>query len=207
MSEPKAQANQITQLRPWLLNWWISDERIGNSRSDSFGVRTADGLVIIDPVPLTTQAMAGLSDVHSIVLTTSYHQRSAWRLRRELGATVYAPQGSPTMDEKADIEYGSNGPLPTGFTALPVTSFLTGMNLIYRAEDESVAFCADLIYDDPEATYRFPREPGIFNRAKGREDAQVLIEQNVDILCVGHGRPVFEGVNEILQNAIEETGV
>lgn len=207
MSEPKAVATQVTQLRPWLLNWWISDERIGDSRSDSFAVRTNDGLVIIDPVLLTGQAMAGLSDINSIILTASHHQRSAWRFRRELGVPVYAPQGSPTMDESADIEYGPAGPLPAGFTALPLTSFPTGVTLIYRAGDEVAAFCADLIYDDPDSTYRFPREPGFFNRAKGREDAQALIEQNVDILCVGHGRTVFEGVNEILQNAIDESGV
>jgi glyoxylase-like metal-dependent hydrolase (beta-lactamase superfamily II) len=195
------------ELRPWLLNWWINDERIGDSRSDSFGLRTAGGLVIIDPVPLAKEALAGLKEVQSIILTTSYHQRSAWRYRRELGVPVYAPHGSEGMDEEPDSYYSSDGPLPDGFTALPVTGFPTGMSLIYRAQSEPVAFCADLIYDDPQSTYRFPREPGLFNRVKGRDDARALMDQNVDILCVGHGRTVFGGVNEILQIAINEEEV
>jgi glyoxylase-like metal-dependent hydrolase (beta-lactamase superfamily II) len=207
MSEPMTQSDTIVQLRPWLLNWWISDERIDDSRSESFALRTEAGLIIIDPVTLTEQILTKLEPVQSIILTTQNHQRSAWRYRRVLGVPVYAPNGSQKMDEEADFYYGEDGPLPDGFTALPVKGFATGMSLIYGAEGETVAFCADLIYDDPDSTYRFPREPGYFNSEGGIHDARVLIEQDVDILCIGHGRTIIGGVNGILQQAIDEAGI
>ena len=52
MAEPKTRAKKIERLLPWLLHWSIVDERIGGFRSDSFAVKTSDGLMVIDPLPL-----------------------------------------------------------------------------------------------------------------------------------------------------------
>ena len=46
MSEPKARADKLEFLFPWLLHWTIVDERIGGARSDAFAVRTPDGLMV-----------------------------------------------------------------------------------------------------------------------------------------------------------------
>ena len=62
MAEPKARADRIEQLFPWLLHWTIADERIGGFRSDAFAVRTRDGLMVIDPVPPEDHLMAELKD-------------------------------------------------------------------------------------------------------------------------------------------------
>ena len=60
MAEPKARADRIESLFPWLVHWTIVDERIGGARSDTFAVRTPDGLMVIDPVPLGDHLMAKL---------------------------------------------------------------------------------------------------------------------------------------------------
>ncbi len=105
MAEPKTKATRIERPFPWLLYWTISDERIGNSSSNAYAIETGDGLVVIDPVPLTAEAMAELHEVCAIFLTHGNHQRSAWRFRQELGAPVYAPQGVRPLDEEPDHHY------------------------------------------------------------------------------------------------------
>ena len=52
MAEPKTRAARIDRLLPWLFHWTITDERIGEFRSDSFAVETPEGLMLIDPLPL-----------------------------------------------------------------------------------------------------------------------------------------------------------
>ncbi len=84
MAEPKARADRIESLFPWLLHWTIADERIGGFRSDAFAVQTPGCLMVIDPVPLEDHLMAELKNAGGIFLTHGNHQRSAWRFRKEL---------------------------------------------------------------------------------------------------------------------------
>lgn len=49
MAEPRATAARIERLFPWLLHWTIADERIAEYRSDSYAVRSSEGLMLIDP--------------------------------------------------------------------------------------------------------------------------------------------------------------
>ena len=117
MAEPKARADVIDSLFPWLLHWSIADERIGGFRSDAFALQTPEGLMVIDPVPLADRVQARLSEVGGIFLTHGNHQRSAWRLRKELGAAVYAPAHSAGLDEEPDFRYGETTDLPGGLRA------------------------------------------------------------------------------------------
>ena len=94
MAEPEVKAARIEALFPWLLHWCIADTRIGGFRSDSFAVNTSDGLMVIDPLPLEQRLEKKLAQAAGLFLTHGNHQRSAWRLRREIGAPVYAPVGA-----------------------------------------------------------------------------------------------------------------
>ena len=119
MSEPKAVAESADEFLPGVWCWHVADERIGGYISAAHAVRGDDGVVLIDPLPLGEDAVAGLGDVAAICLTTSTHQRSAWRLRRELGVRVWAPRGVKEVDEEPDESYWEDeGPLPGGLRAV-----------------------------------------------------------------------------------------
>ena len=97
MAEPKTKADEIRPLFPWLWHWTIADERIGGFRSDAFAVKTPDGVVVIDALPLTSPAMAVLQDVCAVIMTHGNHQRAVWSFRRQLGVPVYAPSMKPIL--------------------------------------------------------------------------------------------------------------
>jgi glyoxylase-like metal-dependent hydrolase (beta-lactamase superfamily II) len=203
MAEPEARATHIDNLFPWLLHWTIADERIGGFRSDAFAVQTRDGLMVIDPLPLSDRLQTKLEDVGGILLTHGDHQRSAWRFRRELGARVYAPAGAAGLDEEPDTWYDETTSLPGGLKAIRATSFQAAYYLVFtHAEGVGVLFCGDLICHDPDGPYRFPVQPGYFDPRDGQEDARRLLDLPLSVLCAAHAAPSVEGCREALRSAI-----
>jgi glyoxylase-like metal-dependent hydrolase (beta-lactamase superfamily II) len=207
MAEPKARAGRIESLYPWLLHWSIADERIGGFRSDAFAVRTADGLLVIDAVPLEEHLMAGLKEVGGVFLTHGNHQRAAWRFRRELGAPVYAPAGVAGLDEEPDVLFDESTSLPGGLEAVPAKGFQAACYLTHTHDDGTgVLFCGDLICHDPGGPYRFPVQPGYFDPAGGQEDVRRLLDRPLAVLCAAHAVPSLDGCRGILQGAFNSAG-
>ncbi len=203
MAEPKTKAKRIERPFPWLLYWTISDERIGNSSSNAFAIETGDGLIVVDPLPLTDEAKAELHDVCAILLTHGNHQRSAWRYRRELGAPVYAPRGVRPLDEEPDHHFDEGDRLPGGLTAIRSAGFQAACFLLHTGSDGATAlFCGDLICHDVGGPYRFPVEPDYFERAGGEEDARRLLELGSTAMFAAHGNPTLDGCRAALEGAI-----
>jgi len=204
MAEPRARADRIEHLFPWLLHWTIADERIGGFRSDAFAVRTPAGLMVIDPVPLEHHLQAELKDVGGIVLSHGNHQRSAWRFRKEFGVSVYAPAGAAELDEEPDVRFDEATALPGGLRAVTATAFQAACYLTFTHSDGTgVLFCGDLICHDPGGPYRFPSEPGYFDPGAGKKDARRLLDLPLTVMCAAHAVPSLEGCRAILQGVVD----
>ena len=200
MPEPKARADRIEQLFPWLLHWSIADERIGGFRSDAFAVQTPDGLMVIDPVPLEDHLMAELKNAGGIFLTHGNHQRAAWRFRKELGASIYAPAGAAKLDEEPDVLFDATTSLPGGLQAVQATGFQAACYLTFtHADGTGVLFCGDLICQNPGGPYRFPVQPGYFDPKAGKEDARRLLDRPLSVMCAAHAVPSLDGCRAILE--------
>src|SRR2546421_12272048 len=97
VSEPREVAAELEEVMSGVLHWRVHDDRI-DFISAAHAVVGDEGTVLIDPLPLTADALGRLGEVRAIALTSGSHQRSAWRLRRELGAPVHAPAVSQALD-------------------------------------------------------------------------------------------------------------
>ena len=102
MSEPQAVADRAEEFLPGAWHWSVADERIGGFVSSSHAFLDESGVVLVDPLPLARDAEEPLGKVLAICLTTSGHQRSAWRLRRELGVHVGAHANVREVVEEPD---------------------------------------------------------------------------------------------------------
>ncbi|MFQ6613662.1 MAG: hypothetical protein ACE5D1_02360 [Fidelibacterota bacterium] len=201
MSEPQAQATSIEFVFPDVLHWTIRDERIGHHPSEAYGIKTSGGVVCIDPVSLRPETTIG--KVTAVVLTHRNHQRSAWSFRKRHACPVYVPEGASGLDESPDETYGENTVLPGNLQALASRGFQHSAYLLYQSETgKTVAFVSDLIFQDPKTGYRFPVQPGYFDPSGGIEDARRLIEAGVDCLAPGHGSPILEKADQVLEQAI-----
>src|SRR5581483_3788779 len=181
MSEPTATAQVAEEFLPGLWHWRLADERIGGFVSASHAFRSDEGTVLVDPLPLAAEAFALLGPVAAICLTASVHQRSAWRLRRELGVPVWAPALSREIDEEPDERYAEGDPLPGS---------------------GGVLFTPDLFVHEPGGPLGFVPSEYMHDPAQARASAERLLELDFSVLCTGHGVPVTEDPQGAIRSAL-----
>ncbi len=205
MSEPKAKADRIQLLAPWLYHWTVPDDRIGDFRSDAYAILTPEGKVLIDPLPLTDEALSETGKVAAIYLTRGYHQRSAWRYRKALGAPVYAPEGAVELEEEPDQWFGDGDALPGGLKAIQTPGLSNGFALLMETEGGSGAlFCGDLLVREADdGPFRLLPDEYLDDPAAARESARRLAQLQVEILCPAHGAPCLSGCQKAIQEALE----
>ncbi len=205
MSEPKATAAAVEEIEDVdVVYWYVEDDRLGGALSTAYGLRTDDGMVLIDPLPLEPQAFAGLGEIQAIVLTSGSHQRSAWRLREELEVPVWAPALAQQLDEEPDDRYGHSSVLPGDLVAMFTPGPGTTQHTLVL--DDYIGFVPDLVVNPPGGELRLAPDEYLQNPIQARSTVGLLLEQSIDILCPSHGLPVVDDVHGQLQTALEEAG-
>jgi hypothetical protein len=190
MAEPKAVADAAAEVVPGVWRWGVANERIGGAESTGHAVLGSDGATLVDPVRLAPEALAALGRVVGIVLTAQCHQRSSWRYRRELGAPVWAPEGTRSMEEEPDERYRAGDLLPGRLRAVHTPGPEEVHFSFLREGAPGVLFCSDLLtnydgrgldfvplryHDDPEQTLR---------------TVEGLLDLDFDVLCLDHGSAI-----------------
>lgn len=203
MSEPKAVATQAEEVVPGVWHWAVEDDRIGGFLSAGHAVVAADGVVVVDPVPLDAEALAGIGPVHAICLTSGSHQRSAWRLRRELAAEVWAPALSRELEEEPDRRYGDGDVLPGGLRAVFTPGAGTTQHTFLTESPPRTAFVSDLLTRPPDGPLSLIPDVYAADPAQARESVERLLELDFDVLVLGHGRPVIEDPKGAIRAALE----
>jgi glyoxylase-like metal-dependent hydrolase (beta-lactamase superfamily II) len=202
VSEPKAVAASIDEFVPGAWCWHLADERIGGYISSAHAVRGDDGAVLIDPLPLADGDLAGLGKVVAICLTTSTHQRSAWRLRRELGVPVWAPRPVKEVDEEPDERYVEGDVLPGGLEALFTPGAGTAQHSFLVGRERGVLFTPDLFVHAPGGPFGFVPAEYMHDMAQARRTAESLLDRDFAALCTGHGVPVTDDPKAAIRDAL-----
>jgi len=198
VSECEQVAERADEIVPGVWYWSVRDERIGGYHGSS---HAADG-VLIDPHRLAPDALAGLGEIEAIVLTTSAHQRSAWRLRRELGARVYLPAMAQEMDEEPDERYGEGDELPGGLQPIFTPGAGTTQHSLLLPRDRGVLFTPDLFVRSREGPLEFVPAEYMHDADEARRTAERMLELEFDVLCSGHGAPLVGGAKQALRDAL-----
>lgn len=202
MTEPKAVAPSVEEVVPGVWHWHVDDDRIGGYVSSAHAVRGVDGVVLIDPLPLELDTLISLGDVTAICLTTSSHQRSAWRLRRELAVRVWAPAASKEVEEEPDERYGEGDALPGGLKPLFTPGAGTTQHSLLLEREGGVLFTPDLfVHPAGEPLALIPAEYA-HDPEQARRTAEQLLELDIAVLCTGHGLPVTDDPRSAIRNAL-----
>ena len=192
MGEPAAVAQDAQEIVPGVFHWMVEDDRIGGFLSSAHAVLDGAAVVLIDPLPLAGDAMAQLGQVQAIVLSSGSHQRSAWRLRRELGVAVYAPELVREVDEEPDVRYREGDSLPAALQAIYAPGPGTTQHFLLLARDGGVLFTGDTVVNSPTRGVGFVPEQFDPDRGQTRQTARRMLDLDFAVLCVGHGPPVTD---------------
>jgi glyoxylase-like metal-dependent hydrolase (beta-lactamase superfamily II) len=202
VSEPQAVAERVDEVVPGVWSWSVHDDRI-DFVSTAHAVAGNEGVVLIDPLPLASEALAGLGDVTAICLTAGTHQRSAWRYRRELGAPVYAPALSRQIEEEPDVRYGDGDELPGGLSAVFTPGAGTTQHTFLLAREGGVAFVPDLVVNVPDRGLRVTPDEYVHDPAEARRSIRKLLDLPFSILCLNHGAPVTDDPHAAIRAVLE----
>ena len=201
MAEPRAIAERVEEVVPGVWHWCVHDERIDFVGS-AHAVRAEEGVVLIDPLPLSPEVLESLGPVEAIVLTTSSHQRSAWRLRRELGVPVYAPALAREVDEEPDVPYSEDDRLPGELIAIFTPGAGTAQHTLLLGHGGGVVFTPDLFAHPADHPLMMVPAQYMHDPEEARRSAEKLLDFEFSVLCTGHGAPVVERPKDAIRAAL-----
>ncbi|MER3409579.1 MAG: MBL fold metallo-hydrolase [Thermoleophilia bacterium] len=200
MSEPRTIAEAVEEVVPGVWHWRVHDDRI-DFVSSAHAVAANRGLVFIDPLPLALGVQNALGPVQAVVLTTSSHQRSAWRLRRELGMGVWAPASAQEVEEEPDERYQDGDRLPGDLLAIFTPGAGTRQHSLLD-EERGVLFTPDLFVVPPGGRLALTPAEYMDDPAEARRSAEKLLQLDFSVLCTGHGQPVLDDPKAAIRAAL-----
>ncbi|HEX2034145.1 MAG TPA: MBL fold metallo-hydrolase [Chloroflexota bacterium] len=199
-----------TDSHPQLVRWSASG-RYGDNpdvQHHSYAVVADDGVVLIDP---TVPALASQERLEALlalggrpplatVLTSSWHERSAYTLRARFGTPVWLPRGGvQEMEGTPDCLYGEETALPGGLRAITIDDATAGDTaLIWQhATGGRVLFTGDAILGGSRKPGHWRAAPGMYAWMHGQIAAadfmarfRRLLEESFQVVCSAHGWPV-----------------
>jgi glyoxylase-like metal-dependent hydrolase (beta-lactamase superfamily II) len=225
-----------SEAAPFLVRWTsygaLSGKRI--QPHHCYALATPDGPVLIDPEEVPPAAWAGFESLLrrlgsgqapvATLLTSSWHERAAYRFRERLGTPVWLPRGGqPDAEGTPDHLFEDGKVLPGGLTAITVGDPPGGDTaFLWQAPDgERILFSGDLLLGgsgfalDPERSpghWRYV--PGLYAWTHGEvagEDFKTrfrrLLKVQFEVVFSAHGVPVpFVNDPRAALAALLETG-
>ena len=180
---------EYSTVRPGLFHWQGYEPKVKCDCS-STAIVTPAGLIFIDPIPLSEEALKDLvaesfSAPAAVVLTSGNHQRESIALAKRFGIPVFAPEDAGD-DISADQRFRSGDPVAwMGSVALP--GFGPGETAFLH--DGALVFGDALINLEPEGLRLLPE--------KYREDSKQALRSlealrllNPELLLFAHGNPI-----------------
>jgi glyoxylase-like metal-dependent hydrolase (beta-lactamase superfamily II) len=202
MPEPKGTAKLVGEVIPRVYRWTMHDDRI-DSQSDSYAVVDGGHIVLIDPLPMATQALAKLGTVQAILLTASCHERAAWRYRRQLKVPVHAPAGAVDFEEDPDFWYDQGDHLAGNLIAIHSPGPTEAYYSFYLERDGGVVFCGDLLTNYGDEGLAFVPDEYQDDPPRIRESVRHLLSLEFKTLCPNHGEPMMSGAKKAIREALK----
>lgn len=204
MSEPKAVAREVVQIAPGVLHWTVHDERIGN-RSDAYALTNGADTVLVDPLPLESDAVSVLGAVKYVVLTIQSHQRSAWRIRKQLKVPVFAPVRAEGLEEQPDYWYEDGAELPGGMRAIHAPGPCDASYAIHVPSPDSrgLLFVGDLLIRGARGRFHFVPDEYQDDPERTRASVRKLLDLEFEVVLPGHGEPLLSGGPAALRAALD----
>lgn len=198
----------MQEIAPGLWHWTAKHERIGFDVSSYY---LPEERVLIDPMvpPEGIDWLREHGPPEHLLMTNRHHDRHAWRLQQEFGATVHCVRnGVHEIEGRGRVEpFDFGDELPGGITAhevgaicpdecalhIPARRALACADGVVRWPGrEGLSFVRDDLMDEPERV------------KEGLRDAyRRLLDLDFDLLLLAHGEPVVGGGREALREFLE----
>jgi len=175
----------------WL--WQAFDPAV---KSDLFAsaVKTAQGLFLIDPIPLAPAPLAELKThgpLAGVLVTNANHPRAAAAFARQSGATIFAAEPVIGALGRGKTQAIAGGEISPGVAAIPLAGAAVGEMAFHFADlGGTVVVGHALINFEP---YGFTLLPAKYcsNQKQMRRSLRQLLDWPFERLLFAHGPPIL----------------
>ncbi len=170
-------------------------------------VRSSDGNLAIDPVPMSDEVLAEIATlgVARILITNRNHTRAANRLREATSARTaihegdagYAKAQGALIDDTLDAGAWT-GPL----CVVPVPGKSPG-EVAFHWPVRRLLIVGDAVIGNPPGHLGFLREAVLDDPARLKESVRGLLDLDFDTVLAGDGVPLLHGAKAELQALVD----
>ncbi len=199
-------ASEIEPVSSGISIWRCYDRSV---KADLFStaLETASGTYLIDPTPLTPEAVAswvGQDKVAGIVVTNENHERAAAQFSEKFAVPIYLSAkliGATRLPSAAPVQ--DNGFL-AALTAVEIEGAPAGEIAIHSVSDDGTMVIGDaLINFEP---YGFALLPAKYcsNFKVMRRSLSRLLDYSFDRMLFAHGLPILSCARERLEQLLKD---
>jgi glyoxylase-like metal-dependent hydrolase (beta-lactamase superfamily II) len=199
----------MTELLPGVFHWTVVWPDL--FPLESYWIRTAAGSVLIDPIERGgLGAIEEAGDVRAIILTNSWHERSARLFAKRTGASILVPAGDVRRFEDLDSfeTYGDGDTLPADLIGIGVPGCSPGEHALLSPLHGGTLFVGDALGTTAKWTPGgIPLGAHPRGHPNPRQSLAHLLDHKFENLLPGHGPPIVGGAKTILADLIDHDGV
>lgn len=195
-------ASEIEHVVPGICIWRFYDPTV---KADLFStaLETASGLYLIDPIPLTTEAMKELTSrapVAGVIVTNENHERAAGEFARAFKVPIYP---AARLGSETKLGQGKKGS-PADLTVVEIEGAPAGEIAVYLKDRNGTMVIGDaLINFEPHGFALLP--PRYCTDAKlMRRSLAKLFDYSFERMLFAHGFPILTGARERLAQLLNE---
>lgn len=204
-SKPVAEVHRFA---PGAFYWETFAEEIKSDLS-SAGWRDAEEAVLIDPVPLTMNALdwvVARADRVSVLLTNGNHERGALWFHQRFHLPIWAHKDAAAEFKKMKVQVFADGDtLTAGVRAIHVPGAAPGETAFYTAKHGGIVFMGDaLVNMESLGGLAFLPDKYCKDPAQSRQSLRKLLELDFEMMTFGHGKPIVKGAKQQVAKLLGE---
>ena len=195
---------EIQQVNDRLIYWEGYDPAVKVDLS-SHAILTRDGWVLIDPIPLGDEPLAGLgarAGFAAILLTSGNHERAAADFKRKCGVPVIAHREAVDELSMETDQIVSDGDEVIGLRVIHLPGFAQGEMALYSPDHGGLMMLGDSLLNlQPGGLMVLPDKYCADPRG-GRKSLQKLLQFPFEVMTFAHGMPITAGAKQQLEKII-----
>lgn len=166
---------------------------------------SAKGWVLVDPIPLRDEPLAGLQEqknVTAVILTNANHERAAGDYKQKCGVPIIAHSAAKDDLSVAVDQYISDGEEILGLKAIHLPGFVPGEIALYSAMD-GLMMIGDAVINLESHGFALLPDKYCDAPRETRKSLQKLLQFPFEILTFAHGLPIVTGARQRLENLLQ----
>ena len=196
---------EIQSVNDRLIFWQGYDSAVKVDLS-SHALLTPDGWLIIDPIPLCTEALDELlsgKTITAILVTSANHERAAAAFKMRCAVPIVAHRDAaaaltitPDLLLEGDADFH-------GITIIPLAGFAPGEIALHTSAHGGMMLMGDALTNlQPDGLAMLPAKY-CANHAMARKSLQKLLQFSFEVLTFAHGLPITTGAKRQFENLLK----